>query len=252
MAGVMAACKDFATEAANMTDLPRYVYVQVEDEDAEVHVSVLTYSSVAAGNLDDFTITIGGVSQTFTGRTGIDHTQVLTWGATSADVSEYQTGVPYVAGFTMVIRGLPKGFSMLWFTYPHLMLTNEVAGYKVTLHAPTRKHAIHDLSDEKIREYIKDADMGDYVRQFMKMREIVQPEVNENQYLKSYHKYVFGEQPAYLVQASLTPSQLQRLKSRLLCPDTWAAFTNLRGFLKKFYQDAWMLYALIQSENVFE
>jgi hypothetical protein len=223
--------------------------VTIHDTSSEVYGSVYTYHSVAASKYGDIQFRFNGVTTAVIPRNGSNVGTIALAGGASVSYSEYETGLINVGALVFKVSGMAVGDYDLSFLWNGNTAAGVNVGLNVTFSPPIVFGNRQALDDNRRLELLKDIDMLTWMIKFIRMRNEVASSVTENQWMKSYHRYIFGATPAYSTPDPLNETQLLSIKGRMLAVNSWSDFSDLDGFIKKVHSDVWSIYALVQSTN---
>lgn len=242
-------------DAATIVDLESVgVTCHVSEDGSEISGMYKTYSSTTQflpfslltateGNPNDVQAALPRNGSTVSGEIVVSGGAIFTY-------AEYPSGENGVATLVWRLTNIPSGLVAVAFQAPGLPVLGELRGALVTSTCPGIYGNTATLSDSERLQYIADIGMDDAIQDYWTIREELDSEgVSEEWWLQSYHKYIFGADPAYTAQTGLLTEQITRVKARMLCIHSWAAFKDLTGFLNKLYDDLGSLLALAQSTD---
>jgi hypothetical protein len=223
---------------------------QLYDEAAEP-TGVVYARNTGAADTVDFSVSYGGVNNIVAlVATGASASYVLA-GIGTLDVAVFNTGIANEVGLAWRIRGLVNtgraAVTFSWTTVPAAGVRKSIIA---TSSSPIFAGDVEDLNDAQVLRMLIDNGASNLMTRFLRLREELNKEgAEEEWYLQAYHSYIIGATPAYTDGNELTPAEVTSIKSRMLNPVSWSDFSNLRGFIRKIFDDIGSLMALAQSQD---
>jgi hypothetical protein len=229
-------------------NLQQRLWSQISQAGEEAHFCIFTYDSVPADVYTNIGVSIDASAIQPIVRNGSTSATLAFTNNVFVDYAEYETGHAQVKAVVITIRGLAVGQRSIDFAFvTDVPAAAQLRALGVFSAPPTDTRDRRSMSDAEMLEAVKDLPMTSYMREFLRVRTELAKSVREAEWLKSYHRYIFGQTQAYVDITPLTNAQVASVKARMLLPATWSGFSDLQGFLEKIYDDLGSLKALSQS-----
>jgi len=231
------------------------VAIYTEEAGNEAHGTLMVLDSVSPLGALVVTVTIDGnvavvvpmvLTGTASATTAVGGGVTFTW-------AEYTTQVAGQTGVTWTLRNLTRGQALVTIARPAVVPAPGVMnGLILSCNTPQNNTILTTLSDSELLEQIKSRRiehlMGEY---FLVRSQLSDTSVPEGWWLQAYAEYIVGSNSTFSAGIILTLEQITAVKTRMMCPETWPYFRDLKGFLNKLFDDLGGLMALAQSSSVY-